>query len=249
MPRTASGRFYVPLRTSRKYQFRKKARVTHPKQNLVRLIKNVQLKSCETKRSCNFQEGIVCRHNSTAYVLNMLHTTQGDTQAPGMATSWSNRIGDEIIPKGMLCKFHYLSAVTRPNITGVVYLFQYKAGTTINDANFWRGPMGAGGQMPRLIDQPDTNNIRVLKKYKLQNRTANSYIQATGGQTQRLTGAFFDFYYKFSPKHKVKYDANSFVPKWRDLGLAFVFYDANNTATSDDIGYMSYSSTFYFKDP
>lgn len=239
-----SRRSYAARRIQSKWRGRPR-RAT----NIVSLIKRVSLKACETKRSTEFTEGQEMRHNSTHYVLNLCHTSQGIEQAAGMATNYSNRIGDEIIPKGMLCKFHYLTAPSRPNMTGVVYLFQYRSDLTVSDATFWRGQWGFGSQIPRLIDQPDSNNIKILKKYKLQNRTANSFLQADGTQTQRLTGSFFDFYYKFPGVKKMKYDAHGTTPKWKDLGLAMVFYDANNTLTSDDIGYMSWSTTFYFKDP
>lgn len=214
------------------------------KQGLVRLIKNVQLKQCETKRATDYTDGVNQYHNITNYKNNLLYTSQGTAQAPGMDTPNSSRIGDEIIPTGLLLKFHYLSAVERPNVCGVIYLFQYVADQTPDDAVFWRGPAGAGATMNRLIDMPDTNNIRILKKHVIQNR--NNY--AVPDTHDRVNGTMFQMYYKF-PKKAVKYEANGGHPKWKDIGVASVFYDANNTLTTDILGYMSLSHTLYFKDP
>lgn len=231
----------------------KSSRARRPKPttvpSLTRMIKRVQLNQCETRRSTDFLEGQVTNHNTTEYVTNLLKTTPGDFQNAGMEENTANRQGAEVVAKGILCKFHYLSSVDRPNVCGNIYLFSYPSDLTIDDSVFWRGPQGAGAQMPRLVDIPNLNNITILRKISVQNRNNYAIGTAAGAGDARLNGTMREFYYKFPLGKKIKYDDKAEVPKIRDYGIAWVFYDANNTLTSDTVGYMSYSHTFYYKDP
>lgn len=215
---------------------------------LVKLIKNTQLRQCETKRSAKYVEGVVTKHNTAVYVQNIAYTSQGVQQAGGMNEEDSNRVGDEIIPTGILVKLHYLSSVDRPNVCGQVYLIKYRSEDVLDDSIVWRGPAGAGAQMIRLVDSVNTNNVTVLKKLTIQNRANYAIGTAAGAGDARLNGTQREFYVKL-PKRKMKYDDKDTKPKWKDYALMWVFCDANNTLTSDTVGYMSYTTTFFFKDP
>lgn len=229
----------------RKFRKTRTNRKPSTKSGIIRLMKNVQLKNCETRRSTKFVEGNNMTHNVSYYVQNFLKTSQGDSQAPGMSTNTDNREGASIRARGLKFKFHYLTAVDRPNSLLQIYIFQYKANTTITDSNFWRGTDGAGGNMPRTVDMPNNNHVRILGKCVVQNQANYANVP----DHQRINGRIFDKYIPLHNKY-VQYERpDGTVPNWKDIGFCAVSYDANNTTQTDIIGYLSYSATLYFKDP
>ncbi len=214
-------------------------------------MKNVQLKQCETRRSTKFVEGNNMTHNVSYYQQNFLKTSQGDSQAPGMSTNTDNREGASIRARGIKFKFHYLTSEDRPNSLLQIYLFQYKANPTISDANFWRGTDGAGGNMPRTVDMPNTNHVRILGKIVVQNQNNYATSATTNGTTDhnRVNGRIVEKYIPLRDKLVTYERPDGTIPTWKDIGFAAVSYDANNTTQTDIIGFLSYSATLYFKDP
>lgn len=213
---------------------------------LTRMIKNVQLNQCETRRSTKFVEGNNMTHNVSYYVQNFLKTSQGDTQAPGMATNTENREGAAIHARGIKFKFHYLTAVDRPNSLLQIFIVEYKANTTLTDGNFWRGTDGSGAVMPRVVDMLNNNHVKVLGKCVIQLQP--NYAATNQGGHDRVCGKIIE---KYIPYNKyIKYERpDGTVPNWKDIAFCVVAYDANNTTQTDIIGYLSYSATLYFKDP
>lgn len=207
-------------------------------------IKSVSLSQSETKTNGLYEQGLDLLHNTTRYVVNLLQTQQGDTANPG-TTQIANRIGNEVIARGLKIQLQFISDPTRPNLNVRYFVFRYEANEAPSDTNFWVGPAGAGGNMNRMIDFPDTRNVTILRTGLIQNRNK----LPTGEATQPVNNVYRNLWIPMKNK-KIKYDSNnSTIPKYTTLGMAFVSYDANNTSQTDILNYLSYSTRFYFKDP
>ena len=233
----------VRMANARKAYARRAARRSTSSKSLTSQIKSISLSNSETKTAGLYEQGLNLNHNSTRYVVNLLKTTQGDTANPGTA-AYSNRIGNEVVARGLKIKLQFISDPTRPNMNMRYWVFRYEANETPTDTNFWVGPAGAGGNMNRMLDFPDTRNVTILKSGLVQNR--NKLVPDVD---QTVNNVYRDIWIPLKNR-KIKYDANnSEIPKYTTLGMAFLAYDANNTSQTDIIQYLSYTTRFYFKDP
>ena len=230
------------MAAARKAYARRKARRSSAK-SLTSQIKSISLSNSETKTAGLYENGLNLLHNTTRYVVNLLKTSQGDTANPG-TVMYANRIGNEVIARGLKIKLQFISDPTRPNLNVRWFVFRYEANQAPTDANFWVGTAGAGGNMNRMLDYPDTRNVTVLKTGMIQNR--NKLVPDTD---QTVNNVYRDVWIPLRNR-KVRYDANnSEIPKYTTIGMAFVAYDANNSLQTDIIQYLSYTTRFYFKDP
>lgn len=183
-------------------------------------------------------------HNVTSYVPNLLATEQGVTANPGTSEN-DNRVGNEVIARGIKIRSQWISDPKRPNMNIKLIIFKHEANETPTDANFWCGPAGAGGNQNRMIDFPDTRNVTVVKTIMIQNQ----FVQPYDSQQLPVHNVYRDIWIPLKNK-KIKYDANnSSVPKYTTYSMACVCYDANNTLQTDILNYWSFTSRFYFKDP
>lgn len=251
--RNRKGRSYT--KNNKKYykkqQYKRKSNYT----KLTNLIKSVTLKQCETKTSNMVISGQTLFHNATFYKDNLMRTTLGTGDNTGFTNSTMNgsRIGDEIIAKGILFKFYHECAATRPNVVTKIYIFSYRAGVTVNDALFWCGSDGVGGNMLRLIDVPNSERITVLKTFTIQHQPnyANVMTSSSNGNNSnlnRICGTFRQCYVPLK-NAKVLYSEQGNVPKWKDIGVAVINCDANGTLQTDLIGYINFTARLYYKDP
>ncbi len=215
-------------------------------------IKTISLNQCEMK-SAGQEAGAISGsaavdlfHNVTHFVPNLLSTEQGVTANPG-AQDLANRIGNEVVANCLRIKLQFISDPAHPNMNIRGYVFRYEANETPAAANFWAGPSGAGGTMLRFLDTPDKRNVTILKRFQIQNRNVSFNVDA--GTTRYVHNVYKDLYIPLKNK-KLKYDGNnSTVPKYKDIGMCFTMFDANNTLQTDIIGYLSWVSKFYFRDP
>lgn len=221
---------------------RKKARA--PMRALTRKIKNVSLSQSETKTSSQYANSVTMYHNVTHYVPNLLQSFQYVQANPG-TTEQHNRIGNEVIARGLKIKLQLITSPTRPNQNARVIIFRHEVHEPPNDANFWCGPFGAGADQNRMLDFPDTRNVTVLKSFLIQNRNKVP-VDSTN---QTVQNVYRDIWIPLKNR-TVKYDANnSGDPKFTTISMAVVCYDANNSLETDAVQYLGYTSRFYFKDP
>ena len=203
----------------------------------------MSLAQSETKTNGLYENGLNLNHNTTRYVVNLLQTSQGTTANPG-TSEISNRIGNEVIARGLKIKLQFISSPTKPNMNIRYFVFRYESTQTPSDALFWVGPAGAGADMNRMLDFPDTRNVTILKSGLVQNR--NKLVPDT---EQTVNNVYRDIWIPMKNR-KIRNDGNdSTVPKYTTLGMAFVCYDANNTLETDILQYLSYTTRFYYKDP
>lgn len=245
MPRKYAG----PLQPGRKSAYvpgmRRNRRRFVPRSasGLASKIKAISLKQCETKIASQTANSIDLYHNKTHYVKNLLATQQGVTANPGTDEIY-NRVGNELIARGLKLRLQWICDPQHPNMNLKFFVFRYETGQPLDDANFWVGPAGAGADQNRMIDFVDTRNVTLLKSFTVQNRNK---LPIDAGD--HVNNVYRDVWIPMNNK-KIKYDGNgSPDPKYTSIGMACVAFDANNTLETDIIQYWSYTSRFYFKDP
>lgn len=235
---------------------------------LVNLIKRTTLKQSEPKMATTLvsnhsglggtanQAGeITLKHNTTHYVRELLATAQSIHANPGMDVV-DNRVGNEIFAKGIKIRTQFINLYTRSNVTYKYYVFWYnadKAGS-FTDADFWCGPDGTGAPMNRMLDYPDSREIKILKSGVIRTspHTANMNQNYWTGTENRMADKMFSTYRDLwiPLNQKIIYDGNnSSQPKFRDIGMAVVAYDVNNTPVDQILGYLDFTSRLYFRDP
>lgn len=220
--------------------------------SLNRRIKRVALSQAETKKANQRYAGgtnaQALYHNLSDYWSNLLATTEGTADPQGTDDYRNSRVGTDIIARGLKIRFMFISTADRPNLNIMCYLYQYNAKTAQQDSVFWAGPAGAGGTNNRFLDRPNSDRVKVLRKFVVQNR--NNY-NITDSGSSRVHTVYRELYY---PMHnrKIRYDndtGNGDVPMYKDIGLCCTAFDATNTGSTDIVGYWTASCTLYFKDP
>lgn len=216
-----------------------------------RRIKRIVLAQCETKKSYQRLGGGTTStelfHNVTHYYTNLLHTTQGFDDPQGNTQDSRNRIGTDIIARGMKVKIMFISHTDRPNMNIHCYLFKYNTTQfAMTDALFWAGPAGLGTDSNRLLDHPNSDRVTALKKITVQNR--NNYSIAP---SNRVNTCFREFYFPFR-NWKVRYDNDTgggHYPMYKDIGLAVVAFDSPDTNELQSVAWVTATTCLYFKDP
>lgn len=252
MPRKYAG----PLQPGKKSAYVPKTRRNKVTvKNLTSKIKSVALSQVETK-CAGQQQGAISGaaavdlyHNVSHYVPNLLATKQAITANPG-ANVLTNRIGNEVLARGLKLRLQIVSDPAHPNINLRGFVFRYEANEAPSDANFWAGPLGGGGTMLRMLDSPDTRNVTILKSFLVQNRNVSfNAPQTSVTSTRYVHNVYKDIWIPLKNK-KIVYDSNdSEIPKYTTIGMCILAFDANNTAQTDILSYLSWTSKFYFKDP
>ena len=210
------------------------------------------LAQCETKKSYQrFGAGTSAQelfHNVTHYWTNLLATTQGTDDPQGNTQDGRNRVGTDIIARGLKVKIMFISNVDRPNLNVHCYLFKYNTTAFgMTDSLFWAGPLGVGADSNRLLDHPNSDRVQALKKLVVQNRV--NYANTDGGN--RVSTVYREFYFPFK-NWKVRYDNDTgggHYPMYKDIGLAIVAYDTPDTNELQSVARCTATTCLYFKDP
>ena len=240
-------------RIQRAYRARRKPAV----RSLNRRIKRISLNQCETKMSSQrFWAGTNANplyHNTTEFdMINLLKTSRGVDDPDGTTLDGRNRVGNEIIARGILFKFMFITAQSRPNLNVMVYIYEYDSNYTAGPPQFWVGPSGGGLAQNRFLDRPNKNQVRVLRKLYIHNLPNYSTVNEAG--TERNNMVLKTLWLPLKNR-KVHYDGpgtgttNQTIPRNKDIACAMVAFDTTNTLGSDIVGYVTAQTTLYFKDP
>lgn len=230
---------------------------------VARIAKSVMLRACESKQSSQYTTAAVTLfHDRTYYAGQLLATTQGVRDPSGIQQATLNRIGDEVIARGLSLKFFLQNKSDRPNVMYVLYVFSYNVllvnpaavpPETLSDNEFWAGLGGGGAAVTnRILDKPQRRNIRVLKKLVIKPTNQANYSIQTAGPVPVGPFAKTNYVSCWIPlrNKKIHYRLpDSPMPERDGYGFAMVAYDAITTLTTDAIADMQWQSTFYFKDP
>jgi len=215
------------------------SRRTFNKKGLVSLIKKISLKNVETKTTHKIEENINMNHNSGYIFTNLLRTTQGITDTDTGLTAFSNRIGDEILARGISIKLWIANKRDRPNLMYRFGVFKYQANSVPTLANLF-----TGANPNRMMDKMDNELVTVVYQ-KLITLQANVAFSEAGHT--RETHTYRKIYIPLKNK-KTIYQNGGSTPKFLDYGFFIVPYDSYGTLTTDNIASFAYEQQFYFKD-
>ena len=245
MPRKYAGPLQPGRRSAYVPKTRQNKRKAWSRPGLAKMMKSVSLRQCETKIASQKTDpnGIDMYHNKTHYIKNLLYTIQGVTANPG-TSELANRIGNEVVARGLKIRMQYISDPKHANLNFKYFVFRYETSQPLDDSLFWVGPAGLGGNQNRMLDFVDTRNIKILKAGLVQNR--NKLLE---GPNQNANSVYRDIWVPLNNK-KIVYNGNdSPEPKYTTIGMCLVPFDTNNTNETDIIGYWNYTTRFYYKDP
>lgn len=216
--------------------------------NLTKMVKAIQLKQCETKRSSQYTNQLQqIFHNRAYYAGNMLATTQGTSDPAGASNAGRNRVGDEVVAKGLSIRWFLENVGDHPNVIYKIYVFEYNTlESPLTDLYFWQGSDGFGANMNRTLDKPQTDRLKIRKVMTINPRLGSMNIGGQGGLVKtQMRQCWIPL-----NNRKIQYNAdNSPNPRFRDIGFAILAYDAINTSETVVLTNMQWQSTFYYKDP
>jgi hypothetical protein len=245
--------FLIICTTEMPYQRKrgaKKVKKSTGLKNLANKMKTIALKQCETKVASDTAENLQLTHNGTYFKNNFFFTSQGTADPQGLDSAPRSRIGDEIIARGIKFKWWLSNKGDRPNVMYHIYVFYYNTLETPTVSTFWRGTDGVGGTMNRMLDNPNPDRVKVLKKLIVNSKSQYLGVQTTDNASfDREHSQLRELYISLNNKKIVYRRDSSGVPKGWDLGFAVVPYDSYGTLITDNIASFAWSSTFYFKDP
>lgn len=215
---------------------------------LTKMVKAISLRQCETKKSNQYSTaGVSLFHNLAFYVPSLQSTEQGVSDPQGSIQDSRNRIGDEVIARGIKLKWFLENIADRPNVMYRIHVFRYNTlEVPLSDNYFWAGTDSNGGNMNRMLDKPNVERIKVIKEIMIKPTYQANY--SVDPQNKVKTN-FVECWIPLKNR-KVKYnDDNSNDVRYTDIGFAVTTYDAINTAQTDQLANLQWSSCFYFKDP
>lgn len=240
---------FLKPKTTRPYKKRVyKRKPKSSMRSVTSMVKSISLAQTETKRSTRHAENINLSHNVTYYIDNLFKTEEGQTNPSGTSIV-NNRIGNEVIARGLAIKLWISNKVDRPNVMYKVLLLEHPTrliSSTMNDTVVWQGVDGLGGTMNRMIDHVASNRVKVVKSFTLQPNKESNYSQ---NPVKYEKSRLLDFYVPLKNR-KIWYNTdNGVVASFKDMALAIVAYDAYGTLQTDILASFAYNIRFYFKDP
>jgi len=210
--RNAPRKNYAPNRsTLTKY----KKRLTRQR-GLVNLIKRISLRNVETKATHKVQEDIDINHNLGFIHSNLLKTEQGLTDTDTGATAYANRLGDEVIARGLSIKLWIANKSDRPNVMYRLCVFKYQSQSIPALADCFTGANGN-----RMMDKLDNEYITILyqKIFNLQVGFSAAYgVTGTAGQKEAHT--YRKIWIPLKNK-KLVYNNGGSIPKFTDIGFFY----------------------------
>lgn len=232
--------------TRKRGSFKKRAVKQAKKRSLVKLIKSVSLKNSETKNTHQISENNDINHNTQYLTTNLLYTRQGIGDGNTGTSSYSMRVGDEVIARGMQFKMWFATKEDRPNVMFKIVVFKYFSQST-PPTTIFKG-QGTSNLMVRDID---VERIKILKVKMFNLNVGYSAIAGTASASvaRKEAHKYIKMYIPLR-NSKIKYIADdSGTPMKYDIGLAVMAYDSYGTLTTDTIASYAVNCKFYFKDP
>lgn len=236
-----------PLKKVTRKLFKKRPRapVRQTNKSLVSLIKRVSLKNSETKYTHAVVENININHNSGNIRNGLLYCTQGITDTGTGASSYSNRIGDEVIGRGLSIKLWISNKLDRPNVMYRMFVYKYQSLSIPSSTSLFKGTTAN-----RIMDDLDKEYITIVyqKIFNLQVGYSAAPSAAAGDTDGREAHTYKQIWIPLKNK-SIKYADGGSVPKFHDYGFFIVPYDSYGTLSSDNIASFQFQYKFYFKDP
>jgi len=226
-------------------KFVKKSKKVTSNSKLISLIKSISLKQSETKKCHSVAENLKLYHNVPGIRFSFLRTSQGITDADTGANSYANRIGDEIIARGIGIKLWIANKLDRPNVMYRIIVFKYESSLTPTATLLFKGANGN-----KMMDNLNKETITVMyqKIFSLQTGLSASGDAAGSPFVGKECHTYRKIWIPLK-NQKVLYNDGGQVPKFLDYGFAIVPYDSYGTLTTDNIASYAIEYNLYFKDP
>lgn len=203
---------------------------------LINMVKSVSLKQSETKRTVLVSDNAQLNHNLLTNVVgNLCATSQGSGQY--------QRLGDEIIGRGISIKVWLSNKSDRPNVMYrlLVYTTQPFGSTSPSFIT--------GSSSNNILGIVDSDKIKVLYQKIIKPLSGDFSLEATSSLKEHST--YHSLYINLKDR-KIKYttDGGSAVLYGNNnINFCIIAYDAYGTLTTDTIASASIQSVLYFKDP
>jgi len=227
-----AARFAKKNPTGRK---RKAVRAMPQKRKLVKLIKSVTMKQCESKVKYTNWQKIEMNHNS----FNLYNHLNIAASMPSQGTAEDQRIGDEINMSGFKLKIFCGQKGDRPNVNWRYFVLSVPKGASISYTNWFRVITGNV-----MLDDPNPDFVKVLK--------TGYWRPNQAGLTGTGDDEFTFFKTMWIPYRKnIKFGPGGAVTTHNDNDIyccVFVF-DAFGTLVTDNIAYCQMSQALFYRDP
>lgn len=223
----------------------KRAGISKGKSSLVSLIKKVALKQTETKYNHYTVENIQLNHNSGNMKTGLLYCTQGITDTGTGSSAFANRVGDEIIARGISIKLWIANKLDRPNVMYRLIVFKYQAMSVPTSSALFKGAIGN-----KIMDDLDKEYITPVyqKIFNLQVGYSAAATATAGDTDGKEAHRYLNVWIPLKDK-KIHYVDGGSLPKFIDYGFYLIPYDSYGTLITDVIASYSYQYKLYFKDP
>jgi len=230
---------------AKKPVYKKKTVYKKKRTSLATMIKNISLKNSETKTTHQIGENLQLYHNTPNIRFSLLRTSQGITDADTGLNSYSNRIGDEIIARGISIKLWIANKLDRPNVMYRLCVVKYESSITPTASLIFKG-----ANPNKMMDNLNKEKITVIYQKIINLQTGLAAAGDAAGSP--FVGKECHTYRKIwipLKDRKIKYDDAGQVPKFTDYLFCITAYDSYGTLTTDNIASFAWEYNFYFKDP
>jgi len=224
---------------------RKTRKTTSNRASLVKLIKSVSLKASETKYNHFITENQQMYHNAGYIKNNLLNCTQGITDTGTALGVYSNRVGDEIIARGISIKLWIANKLDRPNVMYRMVVYKYQSQSPPASTALFKGANGN-----KIMDEFDNEYITPVysRIFNLQ-AGFSAYASATAGDVDGREAHVYKQIWIPLKNKKIHYVDGGSIPKLIDYGFFIVPYDSYGTLGTDNIASIAFQYKLYFKDP
>lgn len=235
------GKYNTKKRQSQKKKVYRKKPVSVPTTNLVKLIKSVTLKQCETKHTDSNVAKTELYHNT--------YINLGDPFSrsyPLEGTGDEQRIGDKIVQRGIKLKFLIGQKYDRPNVTFKLWLLKLPRGQSLTSyLTIFDQQTGNV-----LLDPVNSDNVKVMWSKTIHKNYPNLATPVPGTVESREITFPVQTYIR-CPKN-ITFVTNGGTDQGysdTDHVLIVTCYDAYGTLTTDNCGYIQTFMRYYYKDP
>jgi len=233
-------------KVSKKKVVYKKKTYTTPTKKLVKLIRKIALKGCETKNTHVIVENNNLFHNSQYIVNGLLATTYGTGDDNSGLSANNVRLGDQVIARGLSIKLWFANKLDRPNVMYKIIIFRYQSNDNPSDIFLSQSTTNI------MLRDFDTEKYSIIaqKTFNLQIGASGTFPVGTDATkwSEKEAHRYVKFYIPLKNK-QIKYNNNSQIPKFKNIGFMVAPYDSYGTLTTDNIASFAYNYKFYFKDP
>lgn len=218
------------------------------RKRLVKMIKTVSLRQCETKFTERGGQNINLYHNggSGPNFLQFDNMCRSD-----VGVSEVGRIGDEVFGVGVALRIWLSNKHDRPNVMHRIII--YRTAARYPDASIGSTDVadllddsGAGGN--HMTSFVNTQRYKVIKDFIVQPPKGDYSLES--GATTRESAKMIKLW--IPTRGRIKYDTSaSQYPKSErySIHMAIIPYSHFGALTSDNVSSCAINARFYFKDP